>query len=143
MRAMVLEKARPVEEDPLKLVDLPVPEPGPGEVRIAVRTCGVCHTDLHIVEGAIPLPQLPIVPGHEVVGVIEKLGEGSHRFKVGARVGVAWLYSSCGHCRFCQRGLENLCESARFTGLHANGGYEEKMVAREDYIYPSARELHR
>lgn len=136
MKALVLERPRPVEEGPLKLVDLPVPEPGPGEVRIAVRTCGVCHTDLHIVEGDIPLPRLPIVPGHEVVGIIEKLGEGSDRFRIGERVGVAWLFSSCGRCRFCQRGLENLCESARFTGLHAPGGYEEKMVAREDYIYP-------
>ncbi len=136
MKAMVLEKAMPVEMEPLRLLDLPVPEPGRGEVRIAVRACGVCHTDLHTVEGDIPLPQLPIVPGHEVVGVVEKLGEGSHRFKLGDRVGVTWLYSSCDRCQFCRRGLENLCESARFTGLHANGGYEEKMVAKEDYIYP-------
>jgi alcohol dehydrogenase, propanol-preferring len=136
MKALVLERPRPVGEGPLKLVDLPVPEPGHGEVRIAVRTCGVCHTDLHIVEGDIPLPRLPIVPGHEVVGVIEKRGEGSDRFRIGDRVGVAWLFSSCGRCRFCRRGLENLCESARFTGLHVNGGYEEKMVAREDYVYP-------
>lgn len=136
IRAMVLRKPRPVEEEGLELLDIPEPSPSPGEVKIRVSTCGVCHTDLHIVEGELDLPRLPIVPGHEVVGVVEELGEGAKRYEVGDRVGVAWLYSSCDRCEFCSRGLENLCESARFTGLHENGGYAEYMVAKEDYVYP-------
>lgn len=136
MRAMMLRHPGPVEEVGLELVDIPEPSPGPGEVKIRVSTCGVCHTDLHIVEGELDLPRLPIVPGHEIVGVVEEMGEGVGRYEVGERVGVAWLYSSCGVCKFCSRGLENLCESARFTGLHENGGYAEYMVAKEDYTYP-------
>ncbi len=136
MKAMVLKKTGPIESDPLELVDLPKPEPGPGEVRIRVKACGVCHTDLHTVEGELPIPKLPIVPGHEIVGIIDRNGPGSARFKKGDRVGVAWLYSSCGLCKFCSNGLENLCDKAEFTGLHTNGGYEEFMVAKEDYVYP-------
>ena len=136
MRAMMLREPSPIEMKPLELVDIPEPSPEPGEVKIKVLACGVCHTDLHTVEGEIPLPKLPIVPGHEIVGIIMELGEGSHRHKVGDRVGVTWLFSSCGKCKFCSRGLENLCESARFTGLHENGGYQEFMVAKEDFVYP-------
>lgn len=136
MRAMQLGEPRKVEESPLRMVDLPVPEPGAGEIRIHIRTCGVCHTDLHIIEGDLSLPMIPIVPGHEVVGVVDEISETCHRFKKGDRVGVAWLYSSCGQCRFCRMGLENLCEGARFTGLHVNGGYEEYMVVKEDFAYP-------
>ncbi len=133
---MLLSEVKPVEDAPLKSVDLPIPEPGEGEIRIKIRTCGVCHTDLHTVEGDLPIPKLPIVPGHEIVGIVDKLGKGCRRFDEGDRVGVAWLYSSCGRCRFCRSGLENLCEEARFTGLHANGGYEEFMVVNEDFSYP-------
>jgi propanol-preferring alcohol dehydrogenase len=136
MKAMILKKTGPIEDDPLESVDLPEPGPGPGEVRIRVKTCGVCHTDLHTVEGELSIPKFPIVPGHEVVGIIEEIGEGSQRLKKGDRVGVAWLYSSCDRCKFCSRGLENLCDKAEFTGLQANGGYEEFMVAKEDYVYP-------
>ncbi|MFP4171199.1 MAG: zinc-dependent alcohol dehydrogenase family protein [Methanomassiliicoccales archaeon] len=136
MRAMQLKRTGPVEDSPLEMVDLPEPEPGRGEIKLRVRACGVCHTDLHTVEGELTLPKLPIVPGHEVVAEVAELGEGTTRFEVGDRVGVAWLHSSCGSCRFCQRGLENLCEDTRFTGLHVDGGYEEYMLAKEDYAYP-------
>jgi len=139
MKAMILEKTKPVEEDPLVLVDLPERPPCPGEVKIKIRTCGVCHTDLHTVEGELQIPKLPIVPGHEIVGTIEEIGIGSRRFKEGERVGVAWLYSSCGQCKFCLAGLENLCEKAEFTGLHSDGGYEEHMIAKEDYVYSMPR----
>ena len=136
MKAMLLRKIRPAEERPLELVDLPTPEPGPGEVRLAVRVCGVCRTDLHTVEGDLPLPKLPLVPGHQVVGVVEARGEGATRFGEGQRVGAPWLHRTCGECEFCQRGLENLCEDAQFTGLHVDGGYAEAMVVPQDFAYP-------
>ncbi|MBC7108041.1 MAG: zinc-dependent alcohol dehydrogenase family protein [Methanomassiliicoccales archaeon] len=136
MRAMVLEECKSVEEKPLKLLDVPKPVPARNEIRIKIKACGVCHTDLHTVEGELSLPKMPIVPGHEIVGIVDELGEECRRYKKGERVGVAWLYSSCGLCKFCKMGLENLCENAKFTGLHANGGYEEYMVVREDYAYP-------
>jgi propanol-preferring alcohol dehydrogenase len=136
MRAMQLRETKPAEERPLELVDLPLPEPGPGEVRLAVRACGVCRTDLHTVEGDLDLPRLPLVPGHQIVGVVEERGEGATRFAPGQRVGVGWLYKTCGECAFCQQGLENLCEDARFTGLHADGGYAQGMVVPQDFAYP-------
>ncbi len=136
MKAMVLRKARPVEERPLELSELPVPHPGPGEVRLEVRACGICRTDLHTVEGELALPRLPLVPGHQVVGVVEASGEGVTRLAVGQRVGVPWLYRTCGRCEFCLEGLENLCLDAHFTGLHVDGGYAEAMVVPEDFAYP-------
>jgi propanol-preferring alcohol dehydrogenase len=136
MKAMLLRETRPAEERPLELVDLPLPEPGPGEVRLAVRACGVCRTDLHTVEGDLALPKLPIIPGHQIVGTVEARGAGATRYEVGERVGVAWLYETCGRCEFCRQGLENLCADARFTGLHADGGYAEAMVVPEDFAYP-------
>ncbi|MFN3763461.1 MAG: zinc-dependent alcohol dehydrogenase family protein [Anaerolineae bacterium] len=136
MKAMVLHSPRPAEEGPLEMEDLPMPEPGPEEIRLRVRACGVCHTDLHTVEGDLPLPKLPVVPGHQVVGVVDAVGEGVRRFAVGQRVGVPWLYRTCGTCEFCRRGLENLCRQARFTGLHADGGYAEAMVVHQDFAYP-------
>lgn len=135
MRGMLLEKFAPISQNPLQLVDLPVPEPGPEDVLLRIRVCGVCHTDLHTVEGELPEVRLPIIPGHEVVGVVERKGERASRFKEGERLGVAWLYSSCGQCRFCNRGLENLCENARFTGYDVNGGYAEYMVVPEKFAY--------
>jgi propanol-preferring alcohol dehydrogenase len=116
--------------------DLPLPEPGAEEIRLRVRACGVCHTDLHTVEGDLPLPKLPLVPGHQVVGIVDAVGEGVRRFTIGQRVGVPWLYRTCGTCEFCQRGMENLCRQARFTGLHADGGYAEAMVVHQDFAYP-------
>ena len=136
MRAMLLERTRPAEESPLVSADLPEPVPGPGQVRIRVRCCGVCHTDLHTVEGDLELPKLPVVPGHQVVGVIDALGAGVTRHREGDRVGVAWLHSTDGICRYCLDGQENLCVRARFTGLHANGGYAEATVVGEDFCYP-------
>ncbi len=136
MKAMVLHSPRPAEEAPLEMRDLPLPEPGAEEIRLRVRACGVCHTDLHTVEGDLPLPKLPVVPGHQVVGIVDAVGEGVRRFTIGQRVGVPWLYRTCGTCEFCQRGMENLCPQARFTGLHADGGYAEAMVVHQDFAYP-------
>jgi propanol-preferring alcohol dehydrogenase len=135
MRAMLLTKAKPAEESPLHEADLPVPAPGPGEIRVRVRVCGVCHTDLHVVEGDLPLPKLPLVPGHQIVGVVEASGPGVHQFKEGDRVGIPWLYSTCGHCAYCTKGLENLCENARFTGYQVDGGYAEAVVVPAEFAY--------
>jgi propanol-preferring alcohol dehydrogenase len=135
MKAMVLREPKPVEDNPLEMVDLPVPEPAPGQVRLRVGACGVCHTDLHLVEGEIATPKLPVVPGHQIVGRVDALGEGVTRFAAGDRVGVPWLYSTCGECEYCQRGLENLCDNARFTGQHADGGFAEYMVVPADFAY--------
>jgi propanol-preferring alcohol dehydrogenase len=132
---MQLRQVSPVQEKPLKLVDLPLPEPGPGEIRLAVRACGVCHTDLHTVKGDLDLPKLPLVPGHQIVGLVDARGQGAHRFDIGDRVGVAWLYHTCGECAFCRQGLENLCRDAQFTGLDADGGYAEAMVVPEGFAY--------
>jgi propanol-preferring alcohol dehydrogenase len=132
---MLLHTPRPIEERPLTLTDLPLPEPAPGEIRLAVQTCGVCRTDLHTVEGDLPLPKRPLVPGHQIVGVVEAQGAGATRFRPGQRVGVPWLYHTCGACEFCRGGLENLCRDARFTGLHADGGYAEAMVVPEAFAY--------
>jgi len=135
MRAMILKEPRPVEENPLAAVEVPEPRPGPGQIRIQIRACGVCHTDLHEVEGDLPLPKLPLIPGHEIAGVVESVGSAVTRFREGDRVGVPWLYSTCGKCDFCRRGLENLCENARFTGYHADGGYAQYMVVPEAFAY--------
>jgi propanol-preferring alcohol dehydrogenase len=133
MRAMQLEQSAPVEEKPLDLVDAPIPEPGPGQVRLQVKICGACHTDLHIVEGEIHPPKMPIIPGHQVVGTIDALGDDVSDFEPGDRVGVPWLYDVDGECQFCQAGLENLCPNARFTGFHVDGGFAEYMLAEADY----------
>jgi propanol-preferring alcohol dehydrogenase len=135
MNAMVLLEAKPAEQNPLTMQDLPVPEPAPGEVRLRVRACGVCHTDLHLVEGEIALPRLPVVPGHQIVGEVDALGKGVARLALGDRVGVPWLYSTCGECDYCRRGLENLCDNARFTGQHADGGFAEYMSVPADFSY--------
>lgn len=136
MRAMVLERPAPVETRPLILQDVPRPTPGPGEVRIKVRCCAICHTDLHIVEGDLSLPKLPIIPGHQVVGMVEAKGPCVQTIREGDRVGVPWLHWTCGKCDDCRRGMENLCHNALFTGLQVNGGYAEYIVAREGHVYP-------
>jgi alcohol dehydrogenase, propanol-preferring len=135
MRAMLLEQARPAEDSPLALRDLRTPQPGPDEIRVRVRACGVCHTDLHTVEGDLPLPRLPLVPGHQIVGVVEAAGGQVRQFREGDRVGIPWLYSTCGKCDYCLKGLENLCESARFTGYHVDGGYAEATVVGASFAY--------
>jgi propanol-preferring alcohol dehydrogenase len=133
---MLLEFPAPVADSPLKLVDLPPPVPGPGQIVIQVSHCGVCHTDLHTVEGELPLERLPVIPGHQVVGQVIDQGPGVLSFQPGDRVGLAWLFKACGNCRFCLGGQENLCESAEFTGLHRDGGYAEQVVAEADFVYP-------
>ncbi len=135
MRAWVVERPGPIDGTPLRLVDLRKPDPGPGEIRVAVRACGVCRTDLHLAEGDLPPRRRGVVPGHEVVGVVDAVGPGVTRFDVGDRVGIAWLRHTCGTCRFCRRGDENLCLSPRFTGWDDDGGYAESAVVDADYAY--------
>ncbi|HEU5321033.1 MAG TPA: zinc-dependent alcohol dehydrogenase family protein [Methylomirabilota bacterium] len=132
---MVLRGQAPVERAPLSLEERPRPEPGPGEIRLRVAACGVCRTDLHVVEGDLPLVRVPLVPGHQVVGVVESHGPGAARFAAGTRVGIAWLRHTCGACRFCASGRENLCERSEFTGYHADGGFAEYAVVHEDFAY--------
>jgi propanol-preferring alcohol dehydrogenase len=135
MRAMLLEKPASPENSPLRAVDIPVPTPVANQVRVRVHCCGVCHTDLHIVEGDLALPTLPLIPGHQIVGEVDQLGREVTFFKLGDRVGIPWLYSTDGVCTFCQRHTENLCEHAQFTGYHVNGGYAEYCVVREDFAH--------
>lgn len=136
MRAMILRAPKPVEAEPLAMADLPCPEPQARQVRIRVRACGVCHTDLHLVEGELPLPKLPIVPGHQVAGEVDAVGPEAARPRIGDRVGVAWLHSACGRCAHCRRGAENLCDHARFTGQHVDGGFAESIIADSRFVFP-------
>lgn len=135
MKAMILKKPGPVSAGPLRFEDLPDPEPGPGQIRVKVHACGICHTDLHTIEGDLPLSKLPIIPGHQVVGTVDRVGQGVTRFGIGDRVGLAWLHSACGTCAFCIKGLENLCGQALFTGYHVHGGYAEYVLALEAFAY--------
>ncbi len=136
MRAWRLYAHDVIENRPMRLEDVPTPDPGPGQVRLKIRVCGVCHTDLHTVEGDIHPPQLPITVGHQVVGIVDKLGPGVTNLALGDRVGVPWFYDACGQCEYCQRGEENLCPHARFTGFHVDGGYAEYMLAEARYALP-------
>ncbi|MGD6980161.1 MULTISPECIES: zinc-dependent alcohol dehydrogenase family protein [Citricoccus] len=135
MRAWWVAAQGPVTGEPLRLGERPDPEPGPGEVLVRVLACGVCRTDLHVVEGDLPLHRPEVVPGHEIVGEVTALGPGCERLTVGVRVGVAWLRHTCGRCRFCRRGAENLCLTPRFTGWDDDGGYAELAVVPEAYAY--------
>lgn len=135
VRAWEVVQPGPIDEKPLRLVDRPEPEPGAGEIRVDVRTCGVCRTDLHIAEGDLEVHRPHVVPGHEVVGVVGSRGSGAERFKIGERVGVAWLASTCGVCSFCRRGQENLCLRATFTGWDRDGGYAESTLVDERFAY--------
>ncbi|SKA30875.1 alcohol dehydrogenase, propanol-preferring [Chitinophaga eiseniae] len=132
MRAMVMEK----KGQPLMLQTVPVPVPGVGEVLIKVIACGVCRTDLHIVDGELPSPVLPLIPGHEIIGEVAAVGEGVTTLAAGEKVGVPWLAYTCGHCKYCSLGQENLCEHALFTGYSVPGGYADYMVALADYCLP-------
>jgi len=129
---MVLERPRQA----LRPAELPDPEPGAGQVLVSVHACGVCRTDLHIVDGELSEPKLPLVPGHQIVGIVARAGEGAERFAVGQRVGVPWLGWTCGECRYCLSGRENLCDGARFTGYDVDGGYAELAVADERFCFP-------
>jgi propanol-preferring alcohol dehydrogenase len=135
MKAMVLDKIARIESSPLSLREIPAPAPATGEVRVKVRCCAICRTDLHIIEGELPSKKLPLVPGHQIVGVIDALGDGCRTLRVGQRVGIAWLRHTCGSCAFCRAGRENLCEGQLFTGYHADGGYAQYAVVPEDYAY--------
>ncbi|MBD3414993.1 MAG: zinc-binding alcohol dehydrogenase family protein [Candidatus Aminicenantes bacterium] len=135
MKAIQLKSFDLIEENPLEYVDIEVPEPGEGEILVRVKICGVCHTDLHTVEGELPKAKLPVIPGHQIVGVVEKRGKGAERFQIGERVGAAWLYSACGKCVYCRRDKENLCKSAQFTGYDVDGGYAEYFVVPEKFAY--------
>jgi alcohol dehydrogenase, propanol-preferring len=135
MKAMVLESPGRAETAPLHERDVFVPEPGPGEILIRIRCCGVCHTDLHMVEGELPGLPLPRIPGHEIIGIVDSAGEGAARFSVGEKVGAAWLHEACGECAFCLSGRENLCLKARFTGYQVDGGYAEFMKVPEKFAY--------
>lgn len=135
MKAMVLEHNAPIDTAPLRLIDVPTPSPQAGEVRIKVRCCAICRTDLHVIEGELPPRKQPIIPGHQIVGVVDALVPGCGRLRPGQRVGVAWLRHTCGRCDFCRTEHENLCESQRFTGYHADGGYAEYAVVPEAFAY--------
>lgn len=135
MKAMIREHPSPVEQKPLKLAELPIPEPGPGQILIKVSACGVCHTDLHTVEGDLELKKVPVIPGHQVVGIVEKQGPGADLHHIGDRTGVTWFFSSCGSCDFCLAEQENLCAKAMFTGYHADGGYAEYMVVNQESAF--------
>ena len=135
MHGMRLKRPAQIETDPLKWCSQPIPDPGPGQVRVRVEVCGVCHTDLHTVEGDLELPRLPVIPGHQIVGEIEAQGLGSGRFRLGQRVGIAWLNATCGQCVFCLQGQENLCPDAKFTGLHVDGGYAEYVTADQNFAF--------
>jgi alcohol dehydrogenase, propanol-preferring len=135
MKACFLRTPAKVEKNPLEYGEFPDPSPGPGEVLVRVKVCGVCRTDLHVIEGELPPKKSPVIPGHQVVGVIEQSGPEVERFAAGARVGIAWLHKTDGTCEYCRRGEENLCDEPLFTGYSVNGGYAEYLVAPEAFIY--------
>jgi propanol-preferring alcohol dehydrogenase len=135
MKACLLNAPARIETNPLHFTDVSVPNPGKGEVLVRVHACGVCRTDLHVIEGELTPRKSPVIPGHQVVGIVEKLGEGARRYAIGARVGVAWLHHTDGTCTYCRMGEENLCDNPTFTGYSVDGGYAEYVVAPEDFVY--------
>lgn len=135
MKAQLLFAPSSVDARPLQLKEVPRPAPTAHEVLLKVNTCAICHTDLHVVEGDLQLPKLPVVPGHQIIGTVDEVGVDSSKWKLGDRVGVPWLYSTCGMCEYCLSGRENLCEKARFTGFHVDGGFAEYVVVHEDFTY--------
>ncbi len=145
MSAWAVQAPGPIDSGPLVRVERTIPSPGPGQVRLRVKTCGVCRTDLHLCEGDLSPRRPLVVPGHEVVGVVDELGEGSTRFGVGERVGAAWLARTCGSCRYCLAGRENLCTSPTFTGWDIDGGYAQYVVVNDDFAYaipPQLDDVH-
>jgi alcohol dehydrogenase, propanol-preferring len=135
MKACILRAPAPIASSPLEFTEVPFPEPAAHEVLVRVCCCGVCRTDLHVIEGELPPRKSPVIPGHQVVGFIEKLGRDSQRYPLGTRVGIAWLHSTDGTCAYCRSGAENLCDHPSFTGYTVNGGYAEYIVAHEDFVY--------
>jgi propanol-preferring alcohol dehydrogenase len=141
MRAWVVGEPGPVERRPMQWIERDAPVPGPDEVRVQVRACGVCRTDLHVVEGDLPLRRRPIVPGHQVAGRIDRVGAAVTGLRIGDRVGAGWLHATCGSCRFCRSARENLCEAARFTGWSEDGGYAEQIVVPAAFVHPLPEEF--
>lgn len=141
MKANILRSNAPITSNPLELLDVPAPQPAPKEVLVRVRCCGVCRTDLHVIEGELPRRKMPIIPGHQVIGTVEKNGAGASRFAIGTRVGIAWLHHTDGTCEYCRAGAENLCDDPSFTGYTVDGGYAEHAVAPEDFVYPIPAEF--
>jgi propanol-preferring alcohol dehydrogenase len=141
MKACLLHAPAPVEKNPLDYGNVPDPAPQKSELLVRVNFCGVCRTDLHVVEGELPPRKSPVIPGHQVVGIIEKLGPDAHRFSIGARVGVPWLHSTDQSCEYCRAGMENLCDHPTFTGYTVDGGYSEYSVAPEDFVYSIPKEF--
>jgi alcohol dehydrogenase, propanol-preferring len=135
MKACVLRAPAPIQTNPLAFAEIAPPQPQKGEVLVRVNVCGVCRTDLHVIEGELPPRKSPVVPGHQVIGTVEKRGEGTERFREGARVGIPWLHSADGTCEYCRAGMENLCDSPTFTGYTGDGGYAEYAVAPEAFVY--------
>jgi len=135
MKAMRLHQFAPIEQNPLQFEEVSPPHPNSGEILVQVNICGVCHTDLHTIEGDLPTVNLPLIPGHQIIGHVAGLGPQASRFKLGDRVGLAWLHSTCGTCRFCRNKQENLCENAGFTGYNVNGGYAEFTKIHEKFAY--------
>ncbi|MDH3734362.1 MAG: zinc-binding alcohol dehydrogenase family protein, partial [Gemmatimonadota bacterium] len=135
MKALLLDAQAPIETRPLRSTEVPDPQPAPGEIRVRVTACGICRTDLHVIEGDLEPELMPVVPGHQVVGVVDVCDEAAGRFKPGDRVGIAWVHSTCGVCAFCVSGRENLCAASLYTGYHRHGGYAELAVAPEAYAY--------
>jgi propanol-preferring alcohol dehydrogenase len=136
MKAMVLNNQAPIEQNPLELVDLPKPTVNDNQILVKISVCGACHTDLDEAEGRLRPTKSPIIPGHQIVGKVAEKGKQVTKFQIGDRVGITWLYYSCGKCDFCQAGNENLCNQAKWTGKDANGGYTEFTVIGEDFAYP-------
>lgn len=136
MLALHLHAPAPIETAPLLPEDVPIPEPSRGELRVRVHATGICRTDLHVIEGDLPFPGHPVVPGHQVVGVVDAVGPGVADWSIGDRVGIAWLRSTCGECVYCREGRENLCENAQFTGYHADGGFAEYALVPTAFAYP-------
>lgn len=135
MKAMQLHQPDSIDSAPLTMAELDDPQPGPTQVRLKISTCGICHTDLHIVEGDLDLPRLPTIPGHQIVGTVDAVGDDVTLHQIGDRLGVPWLYQTCGECRYCRADQENLCENIQFTGLHANGGFAEYIVVEQAFAY--------
>jgi alcohol dehydrogenase, propanol-preferring len=141
MKACVLRAPAKVETNPLEFIDVSLPKPEKDEVLVRVHACGVCRTDLHVIEGELPPRKSPVIPGHQVIGIVEKQGENARRFPIGARVGIAWLHKTDGTCEYCRSGAENLCDHPEFTGYSVNGGYAEYIVAPEKFVYPIPEEF--
>ena len=135
MRAMILRRHAPITDAPLEPVEIETPRPADREILVRVACCAICRTDLHVIEGELPARRVPLVPGHQIVGRVEELGPGSSRFRVGDRVGIAWLRHTCGSCEYCARSMENLCPHSLYTGYHTDGGYAEYAVVSEDFAY--------